>query len=148
VPTERQAGIASTKEGQPLSDTEIISIVDDDASARSAAARLVQALGWQARTFSSGEEFLQSSHLSETCCLITDVQMPRLNGLDLQSRLNGESRRIPVIFMTAFSETSVQAKAMAAGAVCYLTKPLDATTLEQCIKLALDQRSQQKLEGK
>jgi FixJ family two-component response regulator len=132
----------------PLSDTEIISIVDDDASARSAAARLVRALGWQARTFSSGEEFLESSYLRQTCCLITDVQMPRLNGLDLQSRLNDQRRHIPVIFMTAFSETSVETKAMAAGAVCYLSKPLDATRLQQCIRIALDQRSRQKLEGK
>jgi FixJ family two-component response regulator len=122
-----------------LSNSEIISIVDDDASARVATDRLVRSLGWRARTFASGEEFLQSPQLEETRCLVSDVQMPRVDGLELQRRLIAQGHRIPIIFMTAFPTDPVRARAMAAGAVCFLTKPFDASTLSEGIKTALHQ---------
>jgi FixJ family two-component response regulator len=122
-----------------LSDLEIISIVDDDASARVATDRLVRSLGWRAHTFASGEEFLQSPQLEETHCLVSDVQMPRVDGLELQRRLIAQGHRIPIIFMTAFPTDAVRARAMAAGAVGFLTKPFDAPTLSECIEAALRQ---------
>jgi FixJ family two-component response regulator len=127
------------KQVYQLSDLEIISIVDDDASARVATDRLVRSLGWRARTFASGEEFLQSPQLEETRCLVSDVQMPRVDGLELQRRLIAQGHRIPIIFMTAFPTDATRARAMAAGAVCFLTKPFDASTLSECIKTALRQ---------
>ena len=122
-----------------MSNSEIISIVDDDASARVATDRLVRSLGWRARTFASGEEFLQSPQLEDTRCLVSDVQMPRLNGLELQRRLIARGHRIPIIFMTAFPDDAARTRAMAAGAVCFLTKPFDAPTLSECIEAALRQ---------
>jgi FixJ family two-component response regulator len=126
-----------------LSNLEIISIVDDDASARVATDRLVRSLGWRARTFTSCEEFLQSPQLEDTQCLVTDVQMPRVGGLELQRRLSAQGRRIPIIFMTAFPDDATRARAMAAGAVCYLTKPFDASTLSECIEMALRRHRQE-----
>ena len=126
-----------------LPNLEIISIVDDDASARVATDRLVRSLGWRARTFASCEEFLQSPQLEDTQCLVTDVQMPRVDGLELQRRLAAQGRRIPIIFMTAFPDDATRARAMAAGAICFLTKPFDASTLSQCIETALRRRRQE-----
>jgi FixJ family two-component response regulator len=126
-----------------LSNSEIISIVDDDASARVATDRLVRSLGWRARTFASCEEFLQSPQLEDTQCLVTDVQMPRVDGLELQHRLSTQGRRIPIIFMTAFPDDATRARAMAAGAICFLTKPFDVSTLSECIETALRRRRQE-----
>ena len=125
-----------------LSNRETISIIDDDASARVATDRLVRSLGWHASTFASCEEFLRSPQLAETRCLVTDVQMPRVGGLELQRRLAAQGCRIAIIFMTAFPEDAVRARAMAAGAVCFLTKPLDAETLSKCIETALGPQHQ------
>jgi FixJ family two-component response regulator len=123
-----------------LSTSQLISIIDDDACARSATSRLVRSLGWQARTFASCEEFLQSPHLAETCCIVSDVQMPQVSGLELQRRLNALGSRIPIIFMTAFCGNAVEAQAMAGGAIAFLTKPLGPNTLSACIEAALRQR--------
>jgi CheY-like chemotaxis protein len=84
-----------------------ISIIDDDQFAREATGDLVQSLGYEVLTFESAERFLESGCLAETSCLITDLQMPGLSGLDLQSRLIEEGQRIPVIFVTAFPEEAV-----------------------------------------
>ena len=120
--------------------SQLISIIDDDACARSATSRLVRSLGWQAQTFASCEEFLQSPHLAETSCIVSDVQMPRVSGLELQRRLNAQGSRIPIIFMTAFCGSTVEAQAMAGGAVAFLTKPLAAKALSACIEAAFPQR--------
>ena len=122
---------------------EIISIVDDDASARVATDRLVRSLGWRARTFASCEEFLQSPQLEDTQCLVTDVQMPRVDGLELQRRLSAQGHRIPIIFITAFPDDATRARAMAAGALGFLTKPFDASTLSECIEMALRRHRQE-----
>jgi FixJ family two-component response regulator len=125
-----------------LSESQLISIVDDDASARAATERLVRSLGWRTRAFSSSEEFLQSPLMAQTSCLVSDVQMPRVDGLELQRRLASQGLAIPIIFMTGFPQASVRQQALAAGAVCYLTKPFDASTLSDCINAALERRSQ------
>jgi FixJ family two-component response regulator len=119
----------------------VISIVDDDASARVATDRLVRSLGLSTCTFASAEEFLQSPYPHNTSCLVTDVKMPRVGGLELQSRLLAQGHDIPIIFMTAFPEDRAQTRALAAGAVCFLTKPLDATTLMRCIETALSRKT-------
>jgi FixJ family two-component response regulator len=125
-----------------LSDPEIISIIDDDQSARVATERLVRSLGWRARTFSSPEEFLHSPQMAQTRCLVTDVQMPRMDGLELQRQLASQGHLIPIIFMTAFPQDAARKQAMAAGAICFLTKPIAAATLGDCIKAALERRRQ------
>lgn len=122
-----------------MSGLEIISIIDDDSSARVATERLVRSLGWRPCTFSSAEDFLQSPKLTQTCCLVSDVQMPRVDGLELQRRLASEGHLIPIIFMTAFPQDAVRERALTAGAVCFLTKPLDASTFSECIDAALGQ---------
>src|SRR5262245_16908168 len=118
----------------------MISIVDDDASVREATRGLVRSLGYAAATFASAEEFLNSDRLDETACLITDVQMPGLSGVDLQSRLAAEGRRMPVIFITAFPEERIRARAMAAGAFGFLSKPFQDESLIGCLEKALDAR--------
>jgi len=122
-----------------LDSVPLISIVDDDASARVATGRLVRAIGFRAFGFASGEDFLSSPQLHETSCLVSDVQMPRMGGLELQTRLRAVGSRIPVIFMTAFPHDGIRERASAAGAVCVLSKPLDASTLSRCIEQALGQ---------
>jgi FixJ family two-component response regulator len=107
----------------------VISIIDDDASVRVATDRLVRSLGYIAHTFASAEEFLVSSQANDTSCMITDGQMPGMSGIELQSHLLAQGRRVPIIVITAFPEESARTKALDAGAVCFLTKPFDAPTL-------------------
>jgi FixJ family two-component response regulator len=120
-----------------LSQPEIISIVDDDPSARIATERLVRSLGWRACAFASSEEFLRSPQVTQASCLVSDVQMPGVDGLELQRRLGSLGYLIPVIFMSALPQDVIRERAMAAGAVCFLTKPFDAATLSDSINVAL-----------
>lgn len=115
----------------------MISIVDDDESVREATKGLVRSLGYTAATFASGEEFLNSDRVNDTSCLITDVQMPGLTGLELQSRLTAMDRRIPIIFVTAFPQEQVRARALKAGAVGFLSKPFSDDSLIVCLDRAL-----------
>jgi FixJ family two-component response regulator len=117
----------------------VIAIVDDDESVRTATRSLVRSLGFTAYTFASAEEFLQSQHVAKCSCVITDVQMPGLSGVDLQSRLAAEGRDTPIIFMTAFADQAVKARAMKAGAVCFLSKPFEGQKLVKCLEEALSQ---------
>ncbi len=116
----------------------VIAIVDDDEAVRIATRSLVRSLGFTAHTFASAEDFLQSGHVGECSCVITDVQMPGLSGVDLQSRLLADGRDTPIIFMTAFADESVQSRAMKAGAVCFLSKPFDGRVLIKYLEEALD----------
>ena len=103
----------------------MIAIVDDDEAVRVAAERLVRSLGYNAATFGSANEFLNSDHVHETSCLITDVQMPGLSGVDLQDHLTARGHRIPIIFITGHLDENVRARAMKAGAVAFLNKPVN-----------------------
>ena len=114
-----------------------ISIIDDDEVVREATGDLVQSLGYEVLTFESAERFLESGRLAETSCLITDLHMPGLSGLDLQSRLITEGQRIPVIFITAFPEERFRRHAMNAGAVGFLSKPFDEESLIRYLETAL-----------
>src|SRR4249919_1592042 len=90
---------------------------------------LVRSLGYHASTFGSAEDFLNSEQLDDTSCLITDVQMPGLSGLDIQDRLIARGHSIPIIFITAYSDEHVRTRAMKAGAIAFLTKPVNADHL-------------------
>jgi FixJ family two-component response regulator len=115
----------------------LIAIVDDDESVREATKTFVRSLGHQASTFASAEEFLKSEQVHDTSCLITDVQMPGLSGIDLQDHLVARGHSIPTIFMTGYPDVSVQARAMKAGAVGFLKKPLNPDHFIGCIEKAL-----------
>src|ERR1700730_13621171 len=116
----------------------LIAIVDDDESIRLMTASLLRSFGFNAQGFASAEEFLQSPELGETSCLISDVQMPGISGLELQSRLASTNRRTPIILITAFPDPQIQERALAGGAVCFLTKPFDGQTLIQCVDRGLN----------
>jgi len=118
----------------------IISIVDDDESVRLAVKSLVRSLGLMACTFASAEEFLQSPHANDTSCLITDVQLPGMNGLKLQSQVLARGRDVPIIFVTAFPEERFQKRALEAGAIGFLSKPFDGQTLITLVEKAVNTR--------
>ena len=120
-----------------LPQSPVISIVDDDPSIRVATRNLVRSLGYGAQTFASAIEFLQSPHVNDTSCVITDIQMPGMSGVELQSALISQACQVPIIFITAFPEESIRARALAAGAVGFLSKPFDDSVLIECIDLAL-----------
>ena len=101
----------------------MIAIVDDDEAVREATKTLVRSLGYSASTFGSAEEFLKSKQFSNTSCLITDLQMPGLSGLDLQDQLIADGHRIPIIFVTAYPDENARTRAMNAGAIAFLSKP-------------------------
>jgi FixJ family two-component response regulator len=115
----------------------VISIIDDDASVRVATHRLVRSLGHVAHTFASADDFLRSSQLNDTSCVIADVHMPGMSGIELQNLLKTQGHRLPIIFITAFPEESVRAQALEAGAACFLSKPFDARTLIECLDAAM-----------
>jgi FixJ family two-component response regulator len=117
----------------PLNQGSMISIVDDDAWARRGLGDLIQSLGYRARTFASAEEFVASGSVDDSSCLITDLHMPGLSGLDLQNRLRHEGHSIPVIILTAYPEEHYRAQALAGGAACFLEKPLDEAALLACL---------------
>ena len=117
---------------------QVISVIDDDASVRTATDNLLRSLGYAVRTFVSAEEFLGSARLNDTSCVIADVQMPGMSGVDLQARLLTRGYRVPFIFMTAFPEEAIRARALKAGAICFLTKPFDRLTLIRCLDTALE----------
>jgi FixJ family two-component response regulator len=119
----------------------LISIVDDDRSVREATADLVESLGYAAAAFASAEEFLQSEHVHSTSCVVTDVRMGGLSGVELQRRLADVRPRVPVIFLTAFPEEHVRAAAIAGGARGFFTKPVNDNSLILCIESALGKSS-------
>ena len=125
-----------TKAGR-VKEAPIISIVDDDASMRTATARLFRSLKFSAHAFASAQEFLLSPQLSVTSCLIADVEMPGMSGVELQARLTAHGHRMPIIFITAFPEDRIRERVMKAGAVAFLSKPFDEPRLLECVERAL-----------
>ena len=116
----------------------VISIVDDDASLRTAIARLLRSMGCAAHAFPSAREFLRSPRLSDTACLIADVEMPDMSGIKLQEYLIANGHTTPMIFITAFPEERIRDQAMKAGAIAFLTKPFDESRLLECVEQALE----------
>jgi FixJ family two-component response regulator len=101
----------------------------------------VRSLGFVARTFASAQDFLRSPRLEETACLILDVQMPGMTGVDLQDVLLKGGYRIPIIFITAFPEDRVRDRVLRAGAVSFLIKPFDGRKMIDCLQVALQKRN-------
>jgi FixJ family two-component response regulator len=123
-------------------DYTLISIVDDDALARDGIRELVESLGYKARTFISAEDFLESDAIAETACLITDLQMPGLNGLELQEALRSQGCCVPIILITAFPDDKHRNRALEGGALGFLSKPFDEVSLIQCLAAATRSRIQ------
>jgi FixJ family two-component response regulator len=121
-----------------LSTRSVISVIDDDASVRAATNNLLSSHGYIVHAFASAEEFLQSGGPVESLCVIADVQMPAMSGLDLLTHMRAQGYAAPFIFITAFPEESVRARALKAGAICFLAKPFAAPVLIDCIKTALN----------
>jgi FixJ family two-component response regulator len=121
--------------GTALSEARLISIIDDDASVAKATGSLVRSLGFRTLTFTSAEDFLCSKGRPETACIICDVQMPGMTGIDLYEALTAEGSRIPIIFITAFSIDRVRQRA--GQTACILRKPFDASELVTCLTDAI-----------
>jgi FixJ family two-component response regulator len=115
----------------------MVAVVEDDESYRAAVRRLVKSAGLPVRSFGSAEDFLKSGQQQETGCLIADIQMPGMSGLDLQAKLNAEHCPIPIIFITAHGDEEMRLQAMRAGAVKFLAKPFDGAILLDSVRVAL-----------
>jgi FixJ family two-component response regulator len=119
-------------------DGKLIVIVDDDEAVRNALQGLMKAVGLQAQSFASAEEFLDSSLYQKTACLIADIRMPGMSGLELQAKLNSENCKIPTIFITAHGDEKMRLRALRAGAVEFLAKPFDDQALLDSVRAALE----------
>ncbi|MEJ8570664.1 response regulator transcription factor [Microbaculum marinum] len=115
----------------------MVSVVDDDDAVRIATTKLLRLHDFSAHAFSSAEELLESPRALDSDCLVTDVRMPGMSGVELQCRLQELGRRIPVVFVTAFPDRNLEARAEQLGAICVLTKPFDADALVDCLRTAL-----------
>ena len=115
----------------------VIAIVDDDESFRHATISFIRSLGYSAAAFPSADAFLNSNAVKNTDCLITDVQMPGMSGVELQSYLIAQGHRVPVIFVTAFPEMEARGHALSAGAIGFLGKPFGDENLISCLNKAL-----------
>ena len=121
-------------QGQPKS----VAIVDDDDSLRGAIQDLLEAIGVPAKAFASAEDFLNSGQHRHTTCLITDIRMPGMSGLELQAKLNADGCRIPTIFITAHGDEKMRMQALRAGAVEFLSKPFNDEALIESVRAALE----------
>jgi FixJ family two-component response regulator len=117
--------------------SQLVAIVDDDRSIQSALKDLMESAGLSARCFGSAEEFLESDERKETACLVTDIRMPGMSGLELQAKLKAEGSRIPIIFITAQGDAKMKMQAMSAGAIEFLSKPFDDEDLLEKVRAAL-----------
>jgi FixJ family two-component response regulator len=127
-----------TPAGLRIAQVPMIAIVDDDISVRDATKHLIRSLGYAAVTFASAEEYLRSDIIGGTSCLITDLRMPGMSGIELQERLIAEGHRIPVIFMTAFFDENIRRRTLRAGAFGFLNKPFEDESLIRCLYKALN----------
>jgi FixJ family two-component response regulator len=115
----------------------MVAVVDDDASFRGALQRLLKSAGFPVRSFASAEDFLKSGRQHETGCLIADIRMPGMSGLDLQAKLNADHFPIPTIFISAHGDEKMRLQAMRGGAVKFLAKPFDDAILLEIVRTAL-----------
>jgi FixJ family two-component response regulator len=117
--------------------TNLVAIVDDDDLMRSALQGLLKSVGLPAQAFASSEEFLNSGQQHQAACLIADIRMPGISGLELQARLNADQCRIPTIFITAHGDEKMRMQALRAGAVEFMAKPFDDEALLESVRAAL-----------
>ena len=121
-----------------MSTFSVISVIDDDASVRAATENLLSSHGYLVRTFASAEDYLQSAQPDYTSCVVADVQMSGMSGLDLLTHVRARGNEVPFIFITAFPDESVRARALKVGAICFLAKPFTGPVLIGCIETALN----------
>jgi FixJ family two-component response regulator len=124
----------------------LIAVVDDDASIRVATDSLLRSRGYSVCTFESAGDLLQSAELNQVACVITDVRMPVMGGIELQASLRAQGHTVPFVFITAFPEGAARTRAMNGGAACFLTKPFDGPTLIKFVEAALGSEIQPDLE--
>ena len=115
----------------------VVSIVDDDEAVRDALGNLLESVGFSVETFSSAEQFVDSARSNKSACLILDIHLPRMNGLELQRRLSDGEKPVPIIFVTAHTDDSVREKALRAGAVGFFRKPFNSEALLEAVHSAL-----------
>lgn len=115
----------------------VVAVVDDDPRVRESLESLIESAGFSAQVFARGEDFLRRSHLTETGCLITDIRMPGMDGLELQRRVRLARPELPIIFITAHHDDELERRAFAEGAVYFIRKPFDAGELLRATKVAL-----------
>jgi FixJ family two-component response regulator len=118
-------------------ENKLVAIVDDDDSVRSTLQELLRSAGFSSQTFESAEAFLGSGHQRDVACLITDIRMPGMSGLELQAKLNSDCCKIPTIFITAHGDEQMRLRALRAGAVEFLPKPFDDEALIESVQEAL-----------
>jgi FixJ family two-component response regulator len=116
----------------------VISVIDDDTSVRAATNNLLSSHGYLVHTFASAEDFLRSAHSDDSSCVVADVQMPGMSGVDLLTLMRARGYRVPFIFITAFPDGNVRARALKAGAICFLAKPFAGPDLLKCLDAALE----------
>jgi len=133
LPTERYVATMATQ-----TKAKLVAIVDDDELMRSALQGMLKSVGLPSQAFESAEEFLKSGQQRQTSCLIVDIRMPGMSGLELQAKLNAEHCRIPTIFITAHGDTKMRMQALRAGAVEFLAKPFDDELLLDSVRAALE----------
>ncbi|WP_066732763.1 response regulator transcription factor [Cupriavidus sp. D384] len=112
----------------------VVAIIDDDESIRAATSRLVRSLGWEAHTFASAQVFLDTGGAAGAHCILSDVQMPKMNGLDMLRTLNAQGSQVPVIFITAFCTEAIRREALRAGAHACLCKPVDGAAVQRFLE--------------
>ena len=121
-----------------VANNKIVAVIDDDESCRTALKEMLRSAGLSALVFASAEDFLKSGQQRQTACLITDIRMPGMSGLELQAKLNADLFRIPTIFITAHGDEKMRMQALRAGAVEFLAKPFDDQVLLEKVQAALD----------
>ena len=137
LPAAEHACVMKSKQGKSPNERSLVSVVDDDESVRESLPDLLNEFGFAARAFSSAEAFLSSDCVDKTRCLILDVMMPGMTGLDLQQELKRRGQEIPVVFITARKDEALRARAFKQGAVKFLNKPFSDTALLDALNVAL-----------
>ena len=121
-----------------MSTLSVISVIDDDASVRAATSNLLTSHGYTVHTFASAEEFLRSTQVNDISCVVADVHMSGMSGLELLTVMRAQGYRAPFILITAFPDEGIRARALNAGAICFLAKPFAGPTLIKCLDTALE----------
>jgi FixJ family two-component response regulator len=132
------SGTTPGEEGRNLSFKQLIAVIDDDDPFRTALIESLESLGYDARGYASADEFVAADGQSSCDCIVTDIHMPGMGGIDLKVMLSARGSTVPVIMITARSAPGLEARALASGAVCLLKKPFDSAELIHCLELALN----------
>ena len=138
LPVAGHSWLMNSKHGQSTSKRSLLSVVDDDEMLRESLPELLREFGFAARAFPSGQEFLSSNYVEETRCLILDVVMPEMSGLDLQQALKRRGQAIPIIFISGHKDEDIRKQAFRQGAVRFLYKPFSDSDLLEAVNAALD----------